>query len=151
MRTRSFVAVIAMGLVLAACGGGGQSAADAQKEISANWTTFFNGANTDIAGKTKLLQSASTLQAAIAAAAANPTEKAATANVKSVELLKANSCTSIGLTSPCAKVTYDILVNGSPLLPGATGNAVRQNGKWVVSKGTFCSLLSLAGPKPQGC
>ena len=151
MRTRSFVAVIAMGLALAACGGGGQSTADAQKEISANWTSFFNGANSDTTAKAKLLQDASTLQAAIAAAAANPTEKAVSANVKSVELLKGNSCTSIGLTSPCAKVTYDIVSNGNTLLPGATGNAVRQKGKWVVSKGTFCSLLSLAGPKPQGC
>ena len=151
MRTRSVVAVLLMALVLAACGGGGQSTADAQKEVSANWTTFFNGANTDTNAKSKLLQDAASLKAAIAAAAANPTEKMVSASVKSVDIIKGTGCTTTGLTSPCAKVTYDIVANGSPLLPGATGYAVRQNGKWVVSKGTFCALISLAGPKPQGC
>jgi Flp pilus assembly protein TadD len=151
MRTRSLVAVIAMALVLAACGSSGQSTADAQKEVTANWTTFFNGANPDTAAKVKLLQDATALQAAVAAQETNPTAKAVSANVKSVEILKGDTCKTTGLTSPCAKVTYDIVANGSALLPNATGFAVRQNGKWLVSKTTFCTLVSLQGPKPQGC
>ena len=152
MRSRSFAAVIVMGLALAACGSGGQSAADAQEEISSNWTTFFNGANPDTAGRVKLLQDGANLQAAIAAAQANPTSKAVSASVKKVDVLKGSDCQAASLSSPCAKVTYDIVANGSALISGSTGYAVRVNSKWVVSKTSFCSLLKLAAPTtPPGC
>ena len=86
MRVRSFAAVAAMGLALASCGGGGQSPAAAQKEISANWTSFFNGTNPDVNGRTKLLQDGPALQPAVAAAASNPVYKAISAKVDTVAL-----------------------------------------------------------------
>lgn len=150
----------ALAIVLAACGGGSSSSssttttvnpAQATALITTNWTTFFDGANSDTAAKAKLLQDSAALKAAVDAEATSPTAKAVSAKVKSVDILKGSSCTSTGLTSPCAKVTYDIVAGGNALLPNATGYAVRQGGKWLVSKSTFCTLMSLQGPKPQGC
>ena len=52
-----------------------------------------------------------------------------------------------------AAVTYDLLIDGKPVLPGATGTAVLVDGTWKVSKTTFCTLASLGSPvEPvEGC
>jgi hypothetical protein len=41
--------------------------------------------------------------------------------------------------------------NGKPALPGASGLAVRQGGKWKVAAQTFCQLLTLQGDAPHAC
>jgi hypothetical protein len=45
-------------------------------------------------------------------------------------------------------VTFDILLNGTPVLTKQTGTAVLENGTWKVSASEFCGLLSLEGYKP---
>jgi hypothetical protein len=152
MKIRSFAALIAIGVTFAGCGGGsGQSAADATKEITANWTAFFDGTKTDNNSRTKLLENGAALQPAIAAAAANPILKTITAKVKDVAIVPPADCTTAQLRSPCAKVTYDLVAGTNPILPGATGYATRVGGHWVIAKTTFCALLSLQPPAPQGC
>lgn len=60
--------------------------------------------------------------------------------------------TKVTVTSPTqAKVTYDILVSGTPALSGKTGVAVKQDGTWKVGVASFCGLLALEnGGKTSG-
>jgi hypothetical protein len=63
------------------------------------------------------------------------------------------------VSSPCAKVTYDLLgPGGSPLFPTASsGYAVLSGGRWLVAKSTICGLLGLffqasgRSGAPPGC
>jgi len=137
-------------LGLGACGGGGggQSAASAKQEITTTWVAFFGGK-----GSIDQLQDGSTLQQAYQANLNSPLAKSTTAKVNAVSVLAANACGTNGVPSPCAEVTYDLQAGGQTVLPGAKGYATKQNGKWKVSKTTFCSLLQLAGGSqaPPGC
>lgn len=154
-------------LVIAGCGGssGGSTVADqtptqttstasapanapadpakAKAEITANWETFFDPA-TPQDKAAALLQNADQLQQAlqVAAQARKPDQKLS-ATVKDV-----------AFTSPTeATVTYDLLINGSPVLAGSTGKAVLVDGTWKVSQTTFCTLTALAasGQQVPGC
>jgi hypothetical protein len=52
----------------------------------------------------------------------------------------------IGVTvlSPAqAKVTYNILLSGKPVLTNQSGTAVLQDGTWKVGAASFCGLLAL--------
>ncbi|HEX4540625.1 MAG TPA: hypothetical protein VH112_10310 [Acidimicrobiales bacterium] len=150
------VAVAGMAVVVAACGGGSsssssttttQSPAQATAVITTNWTAFFNGGNPDNNSKLLLLQNNSKLRDQFFKNYANPSAAVTAAKVTNVSVLPASQCQQAALTSPCAKVSYD-LVNrstGAPLLAGQTGYAVFQNGKWLVSQNTFCALISLVG------
>jgi hypothetical protein len=52
--------------------------------------------------------------------------------------------TKVTVTSPTqAKVTYDVLLGGSPALSGQSGVAVKQGGTWKVGAASFCGLLKL--------
>jgi hypothetical protein len=135
--------VLAMG-ALTACGGGSSfNAADAQKEITTNWETFFD-ASQPISTRTKYLQDADQLQATLQAQAKNPQAKGTTAKVTKV---------SIDSDHKNATVTYNLLVNGSPALTDASGTSVLESGTWLVSKATFCALLKLGanGQAVPGC
>jgi hypothetical protein len=44
-----------------------------------------------------------------------------------------------------ADVTYDLVVSGTPALPGQKGQAVKQDGVWKVSAASFQALLALQG------
>ena len=51
-------------------------------------------------------------------------------------------------------MTYDLLgKGGTPLLAGAVGEAVQVGGRWLVSKKTYCQLVSLQDPSAThpGC
>jgi hypothetical protein len=63
------------------------------------------------------------------------------------------SVSKVVLNSPnLATVTYSILISGSPVLPNATGNAVKTNGSWQVAGATLCGLLQAYNPKlPPAC
>jgi hypothetical protein len=50
-----------------------------------------------------------------------------------------------------ASVTYTILLAGKPVVPHATGTAVKSGGTWLVSDASFCQLLRLEGAAPPGC
>ncbi len=78
--------------------------------------------------------------------------KGSSATVKSVVLQTTAACQTAAVPSPCAEVTYNILVNGTVALPNATGYATVVGGKWLVAKATFCALESLEnGSPPAGC
>ena len=115
--------------------------AAATQQITQNWQTFFSK-STPIAQKAQYLQNGSQMSATIQQFASNPMVGQVSAKVDSVKF-----------TSPTqATVTYDIIgPTGSPLLSGTTGQATEQNGTWVVSDSSLCSLLALTGGNVPGC
>jgi hypothetical protein len=44
-----------------------------------------------------------------------------------------------------ALVTFSILANGVPTLSDQQGGAVRVNGRWLVSRATYCGVIALVG------
>ena len=60
--------------------------------------------------------------------------------------------TAVTVESPAqAKVTYSILVGGTPALKNQPGVAVYQGGTWKVGDQSFCALLTLenSGKAPR--
>ena len=134
------VVVLATGFIAAACGGGGsssQSPAQAKAEITAAWQKFFDPA-VPVTDKKDIVQDYNTLLPTLQTQTTNPQAAGIKAAVKDVTLQ--------GDTS--AQVTYDIVnaKDGTPLLPNASGQAVKESGKWKVSEQTFCSLIKLSDP-----
>jgi hypothetical protein len=52
--------------------------------------------------------------------------------------------TSITVTGDTAEVTYDLLFGGNPTYPDLTGDAVRVDGTWLVTRELFCSIMASA-------
>ena len=121
------VAVLALGLIAAACGSGGgsESPAQAKAKITTAWQNFFDPA-VPLAQKKNLVENYNALLPILQQQQNNP----AAQGIK-------------------AKVSYDIAnaQTGEALLPNASGDAVKQDGKWKVSQFTFCQLLALGGGK----
>ena len=120
--------------------GGGSSAATSQ--IKANWGAFFNP-KTPVAKRVSLLQNGQTFASIIKAQASSALASSATSSVSAVTV-----------ESPTqAKVTYSILVGGSPALKNQPGVAVKQGGVWKVGDQSFCALLTLEnnGKAPTAC
>lgn len=102
--------------------------------IADNWMTFFDG-SLPITDKAGLLENGDQYSAQLEAQASNPLAAAATAKV-----------TAVTITSDTtADVGYDLLVGGTPALPGQKGQAVLQDGVWKVSDASFEALLALQG------
>ena len=113
-------------------------------EIKKNWKTFF-AYKTPRATAATLLQDGSTMTAALAKAVSEQ----ATTHIK-----QGAEVTSVTFTSPTtAQVSYKLLNGNQVLLPAATGQAVLVNGTWVVSKATFCTLVTLGNNNEpvEGC
>ena len=104
-----------------------------QKKIAANWVEFFNP-KAPQAKRLALLQHASSFGTALAAMSKNPQSATSTAKVDAVTV-----------TGSTAKVTYDILVSGTPALTSQAGEAVKEGGTWKVSVKSFCALLAMQG------
>jgi hypothetical protein len=123
-----------------ASSGGGSSASVAQ--IKANWQAFFNP-KTPVPKRVSLLQNGQTFASIISAQASSALASSATSSVSAVTV-----------ESPTqAKVTYSILVGGSPALKNQPGVAVKQGGVWKVGDQSFCALLTLenSGKAPTAC
>jgi hypothetical protein len=121
-----------------AAGSGGSAVA----EITSNWTAFFDP-KTPVAKRVSLLQNGQMFASIIQAQAGSSLASSASAKV-----------TKVTVTSPTqAKVTYSILVAGTPALPNVSGVAVLQGGTWKVGDASFCSLLTLenSGKAPAVC
>jgi hypothetical protein len=158
VNTRRFVSwillVSAIGGGLAACSGGSSttssapasapsspaaaapsasgSSSSAEQAITTNWEAFFN-AQTPVAKRVSLLQDGQAMSSVISAQAGSGLASQATAKV-----------TKVTVTSPTqAKVTYTILVAGTPALKNQSGVAVNQDGTWKVGLASFCGLLAL--------
>ncbi len=112
--------------------------AAAEAEISENWAKLFADGDPSALEDGEELTEAIALLAALA-----PPPEVKTATVTEVVFTGAET----------ADVTYDLLIDGKPVLPGATGTAVLQDGDWKVSKTTFCTLASLGSPTEpvDGC
>jgi hypothetical protein len=151
------VSSLGIGVVLVACGGGpaapsasssatasvaspSSASGSATAAITANWQEFFN-AKTPVARRVQLLQNGEVFAPVIKAQSGSALASEATAKA-----------TKVMLVSPTqAKVTYSILVSGTPQLTNQSGVAVLQNGTWKVGDASFCGLLALEnGGKTSG-
>ena len=111
---------------------GSGSSSSAEQAITTNWEAFFNP-QTPVAKRVSLLQDGQAMSSVIKAQAGSGLASQATAKV-----------TKVTVTSPTqAKVTYTILLSGSPVLKNQAGVAVLQGGTWKVGLASFCGLLAL--------
>lgn len=118
--------------------GANNSAAIAQ--VKSNWTAFFKG-STSGAKKVSVLQNGAQFASYIESQAKSSLGRSVSVKVKKV----------VVTSSTKAKVTYDILLNGTPQLTNASGTAVLQEGTWKVSDTSFCALLSLENAHVPAC
>lgn len=108
------------------------SGGNAVAQITANWTAFFDP-KTPLAKRISILQNGQVFSAAIQGSSRFPGASTASAKV-----------TKVTVTSPTqAKVTYSILLAGTPVLPNQSGVAVLEGGTWKVGDASFCALLTL--------
>jgi hypothetical protein len=114
-----------------------QAAATAQ--ITQNWEKFFSP-TTPLADKAALLQNGSQLSGALQGFSHDPRVSQVQAKVSSVSFTSATTAT----------VTYSLSLQGQTVLPNATGQAVLQNGTWVVADTTLCSLVALSASGASG-
>ena len=166
MKLRIFLSVVGAALI-AACSSSGSSgggagntpsasvsasvsanapadATAAKAEITTNWEKFF-------AYTTPRAQAQSLIETG---AAMKPALDFAAQLQQSGKVKQAAKVTSISFTSATtATVNYELLNGTQVLLPTAQGKAVLVNGKWVVSKETFCTLVGLGagGKAVPGC
>ena len=132
------VAVLALGLIAAACGSGGgssESPAQAKAKITANWEKFFDPA-VPLEQKKDIVENYDALKPILQAQSSNPQAQAIKAKVADVTLSGDKQAT----------VRYDIVnsKDNTPLLPNASGTALKVGDNWVVSQQTFCQLIKLA-------
>jgi hypothetical protein len=118
--------------------------AAAKAEIKANWTKFY-AYRTKPAEAAALLEDGDQMSGALAFARQEQAQTHIKQNVK-VKVITFTDATH-------ANVTYALLNGKTALLPAASGVAVLVNGKWLVSKTSFCTLVQLgANGKPvPGC
>ncbi|MGW7411915.1 hypothetical protein [Streptomyces sp. NPDC054863] len=106
----------------------------ARRQVEKNWTTFFDPAvSTD--EKAKVLENGTLLKPLLMAFNNDKRGGQSSAQVKDVRF---NSVTQ-------AEVTYDLLLDGTPVLPGSKGTAVLQDNTWKVSVKSLCALVKLSG------
>jgi hypothetical protein len=131
------IVVLSLGLLAAACGGGGnsESPAQAKVKITAAWEKFFDP-KVPVVQKTNIIENYNALKPILETQTTSPQAQSIKAVVKDITL-EGNGK---------AKVTYDIVStqNNTPLLPGASGEAIKQGSDWKVSQFTFCQLIKLA-------
>jgi len=120
----------------------GASSGSAVSQITANWTAFFSP-KTPVSKRVSLLQNGSAFASTIQAQAGSALASTASAKVTKVTVTSASQ----------AKVTYDVLLAGTPALKNQSGVAVLQNGTWKVGDASFCGLLTLenSGKPPAVC
>lgn len=142
-----FLTPLAAVALLAACGSSGSPATSSSAAPSATmssnadaaavtqvWQSFFSK-DTPIAQKESLLENGTTtMKPAVQAFAADPRVGQASATVQKVTFPSSSE----------ADVTYQISLNGAPVMGGMAGKAVKVNGNWLVSDSTLCGLLQLA-------
>lgn len=114
--------------------------AAAKAEITKVWEAFFS-ADTPIDERAKYVEDGTQLVQAVNAFATMPQTAQASARVNAITFSDATT----------ADVKYALLLNGNPMLPDASGVAVKTDDGWKVSKNTFCGLLGLTGQPVPGC
>jgi len=131
------IVVLSLGFIAAACGSGGssESPAQAKAKITANWEKFFDPA-IPVEQKKDIVENYNALLPTLKAQSSNPQAQSIKAKVSDVTLSGDKAAT----------VKYDIVnsKDGTPLLPGASGTAVKNGDNWQASQQTFCQLVKLA-------
>lgn len=161
----AIIAAVLLALAASACsssGGSGPgssttipSAAKSRTEIKSAFHILFDLANPAVDPKIAVVQNGASIKAAMTSEIKSALAKrAGGATVSSIAMEHGSACRAESLSSPCALVTYSIVSpSGAPLLANSKGFAVYRAPKWLVSKATICTLLTLAnGNKaPAGC
>ena len=106
----------------------------------ANFKQFFS-VNTTMVQRQNLLQNGSQFAQAMNAEFAQLNNEAPSVIINSASLANATT----------VKLNYTVALNGQPVLPNQSGEALKINGIWQVSDATFCQLLGLAGTPPAVC
>lgn len=138
------LAGLALSAAVTACGGSSPkpsasgspssvaAGGSAQAQIKTNWEAFFNP-KTPLAQREKLLQNGQMFSSVMKAQSGSSLASSVSAKVSKVS----------EVTATQAKVTYTILVAGTPELKNQSGVAVKQDGIWKVGDASFCALLAL--------
>ncbi len=163
------VAAVSLAVAATACGSSGRSeprsapsepsASTSKSEITAAYQTLFDFASHNVSAMTAVVQDGSSLSSSMSQAISSSLAASATgAKVLLVSLISKSACTSKGVPSPCASVSYDILGSGNSVTLGPeVGYATYSRGNWLVAKTTICNLLddfyaaSGNGGTPKGC
>jgi len=131
------------------------STAAAEAQIRTAFMTLFNLSNPSVSAKIAVVQNGSQLRQTMAKELTSPLAKrAGGATVQKIAIEHGAPCQAESLPSPCAAVTYSILsTTHTVLLANSKGFAIDVGSKWLVSKTTICTLLSLANGNvtPKGC
>jgi hypothetical protein len=139
---KRFAVISASVLVLAACGGGGGGGGGGSDsaQITHAWTSFFS-AKTPVSQKPGMLQDGSKFAATIKTLSKNPLASKLSAKVTKVTLEGSSKAT----------VVYSVYLGSTAVLKNQTGEALKENGKWVVGYASLCKLLAFEGPTPAAC
>lgn len=115
------------------------STAAARSAVRRNWMAFFSS-STSLVAKEHLLEDGRRLAGALRSLSSSPLARHASAAVSGVVV-----------HGHQAAVSYSLLVNGQPALAHRHGTAVRKDGRWLVTAGSFCGLVALEGEHPSAC
>lgn len=113
--------------------------------ITKAYETVFNGGG-EIETRLGSLQDSAQLRDAFIARFEDPAVKAVVDEIK----VRIDSLTRVDDTN--VDVVYSILLNDAAVLDHVPGAAVREDGRWLVSKGAFCQVASLGqSTVPEPC
>lgn len=128
------VSAPASGSSAAASGSAPADAAKAEAEVRANWEKFFDP-STSLTDKAAVLENGDQLMPLLQSLAKDPRAGQVKAQV-----------TSVTFTSPTtADLTYSLSIQGSVVVPNASGKAVLVDGTWKVSHASLCALVTSGG------
>ena len=171
---RMLVLLLTATLVLTACGDDDDDAADegttatteaettdttmdkaaAEAEITANFQAFFDGKAAP-ESKIQYLEDGETYRESLVAGSSGETgelAKRTSTKVTKIEFFDDDQCEFEGVTAPCAKVTHDLILDGTQVaLAGQASYAVFVDDKWKLSKISYCGLVALGGSTPDVC
>lgn len=173
-RVRLLVLLLTAALLVGACGGDDDDAAGddettettasatattvdraaAEAEIRTTFEAFFDGTK-PVEDKVAYLEDGEALRESLVSGASGPTgelAKRTTTRVTGVEFLSDEDCDFNGIAAPCAKVTHDLVLDGTQVaLEGQSSYAVLVDGEWKLSKISYCGLQALGGTTPDVC
>ncbi|HLS75501.1 MAG TPA: hypothetical protein VK083_01770 [Nocardia sp.] len=108
--------------------------------IETTYATFFDSTRTPEERAAKVQQSEAFLPV-LQAQAANPQSTGLGVEISEIELIDDSN----------AAVTYTLVMGGNPVLADQAGEAVEENGEWLVAATTFCTLMALQGGTSPAC
>lgn len=114
-------------------------------QVRAAFVTFFSGADRDIDKKVSLLQDGERYRQMLVDASADPQFQQLRAQVRAVRFPEDAACAGLGVPSPCAVATFDLLVGDFPALAGHDGAAVKVAGTWKVAAKAWCDVVAIGG------